>query len=119
MGRTNILDKKIYIPDEGDLIWINFDPAIGREQKGLRPALVLSSKDINRYSDLVIVCPITSVFKNNVLNVNVNTKKIKGQILSNQVKTLDWRKRRHSFAEKIDQQTLDDVKAKLAVILNI
>ena len=119
MGRTDILKNKEYIPDIGDIIWADFDPSIGREQKGIRPALVLSSKNINKYSDLVIVCPITSVFKNNILNVNIVSKKIKGQVLSNQIQTLDWRRRKINFIEKVGKDVLGDVKAKLSVILNI
>lgn len=117
MGRTDILKNNIYIPDAGDLVWADFDPAVGREQKGLRPALVLSSRDINKYSDLIIACPITSIVKNNVLNVNINSKKVNGQILVNQIKTMDWRNRKINFIEKVEEDVLNDVKAKLSTIL--
>ena len=119
MGRTDILDKKTYIPDAGDIVWVDFSPAIGREQKGFRPALVLSNKNINNNSGLFISCPITSAVKSYSLNTNINSKKIKGQILTNQIKTMDWENKRVIFIEKIDQDTFDDVKAKLSVILDI
>lgn len=119
MGRTDILKNKIYIPDSGDLVWADFDPAIGREQKGKRPALVLSDWKINENSGLFIACPITSKPKPYSLNTNIKTKKIYGQILTNQIKTMDWENREVVFIEKVSKDILDDVRAKLAVILNI
>jgi len=119
MGRADILKNKKYIPDIGDIVWTDFDPAIGREQKGVRPALVLSDRRINDNSGLFIACPITSKAKQYSLNTNIKTKKIFGQILVNQIKTMDWENRRVLFIEKIDKDTMNDVKAKLAVILNI
>ena len=49
-----------YIPDRGDLVWLNFDPSTGREQQGRRPAIVLSRLVYNRASDLATMVPITS-----------------------------------------------------------
>lgn len=119
MGRTDILKKKEYIPDIGDIVWTDFDPAIGREQKGVRPALVLSDKRINDNSGLFIACPITSKAKSYSLNTNIKTTKIHGQILVNQIKTMDWENRRVIFIEKVSEEVMNDVKAKLAVILDI
>jgi mRNA interferase MazF len=119
MGRTEILKNKIYVPDAGDLVWADFDPAIGREQKGLRPALVLSGRKINNNSGCFIACPITSVIKNYSLNTDINSKKIKGQILINQIKTLDWENRTVVFIEKASEDVMSDVKAKIAVILEL
>ena len=62
--RTRSMVKSIYIPERGDLIWLNLDPTVGHEQSGLRPALVLTPKLYHERSGIALVCPATSVFKN-------------------------------------------------------
>jgi mRNA interferase MazF len=119
MGRSRILNNKNYTPDKGDLIWINFNPAFGHEQKGLRPALVLSGKFFNNRTGLVFVCPITSVFKNYILNTDLSSDKIKGQVLIYQMKSLDWKNRKIKFIENVDEDILNDVKAKISAVLEL
>lgn len=118
MGRSGILERN-YIPEEGDLIWINFNPAFGHEQKGRRPALVLSNHFFNNSTGLVFLCPITSVLKSHRLNTNIFFNSVKGQILVHQAKSLDWKNRKIKFIEKVDKDVLDDVKAKISAILNL
>lgn len=102
------------IPDRGDIVWVNFSPQVGHEQAGKRPALVLSSKSYNNVSNLMLVCPITSKVKNYPFEVRINYKKIDGVILADQVKSIDWRERKISFAAKapavIVNQTQDNIE---------
>ncbi len=53
----------MYVPEAGDLIWLDFDPQVGHEQAGRRPALVLSSVRFNARTSLAFVCPVTSKIK--------------------------------------------------------
>jgi mRNA interferase MazF len=119
MGRTDILKNIKYIPEQYDLIWINFNPAHGNEQKGRRPALVLSDYSFNKTTGMAFLCPISSVFKKHLLNTTIISQKINGQILVYQTKSLDWMSRKITFIEKADKDVVDDVKAKLSVILNL
>jgi mRNA interferase MazF len=88
-----------YIPDRGDIVWLNFKPHAGHEQKGRRPALVLSPKSYNGKVGLLIACPITSRKKGYPFEVELpENLPVKGAVLSDHVKSLDWRARK---AERI------------------
>ncbi|MBI5528576.1 MAG: endoribonuclease MazF [Deltaproteobacteria bacterium] len=92
--------KRGYVPDRGDLIWINFNPQTGHEQAGRRPALVLSPASYNGRVGLAIMCPITSHVKGYPFEVAIpEGLGVSGVVLSDQVKSLDWRARN---AERID-----------------
>ncbi len=106
-----------YVPEEGDIVWLEFDPQAGHEQAGHRPAVVLSRKAYNRKTGLAICCPITSRIKGYPFEVNVDGKKIRGAVLSDQVKSLDWKARRAKLVEKLDAETLAEVVAKLSSII--
>lgn len=106
-----------YIPEEGDIVWLEFDPQAGHEQAGHRPAVVLSRKAYNRKTGLAIFCPITSRVKGYPFEVTVNGKKIRGAVLSDQVKSLDWKARRAKLIEKLDDESLTEVIAKLSSII--
>jgi len=88
---------KEYIPERGDIVWINFDPQSGHEQKGKRPAIVLSPKEYNKKVGLGLFCPITSKIKNYPFEVEISSKKINGVVLSDQIKSFDWRTREIEF----------------------
>ena len=107
-----------YIPGPGDLVWLEFNPQAGHEQAGHRPAMVLSKKDYNRKTGLALLCPITSKVKGYPFEVRVVGKKIGGAILSDQIKSLDWKARNVKFIERADNSILQDVLAKLFVILD-
>ena len=107
-----------YVPEEGDIVWLEFDPQAGHEQAGHRPAVVLSRKAYNRKTGLAIFCPITTRIKGYPFEVNVNGKKVKGAILSDQVKSLDWKARRAKPIEKLDDEALAEVVAKLSSIVH-
>jgi mRNA interferase MazF len=109
---------KSYIPDQGDLIWLNFAPQTGREQSGIRPALVLSPKSYNSLAGLAILCPITSKIKGYPFEVVLrNQKKVSGAILGDQIKNLDWRSRGAKFIAKAAPDIMDELLAKLKELL--
>ena len=81
-----------YVPDAGDIVWIDFDPQAGREQAGHRPALVLSPAAYNDKTSLMLCCPMTTRVKGYPFEVTIAGSK-DGVVLADQVKSLDWRKR--------------------------
>ncbi len=110
--------KDVYVPDRGDLIWLDFDPQSGHEQKGKRPALVISPKEYNEKVGLGIFCPITSKEKGYPFEVKMNNKKIQGVILSDQIKSLDWRKRNAQFISKATTKEIEETISKFSVLLS-
>ena len=82
----------MYIPQKGDIVWVNFNPQKGHEQKGKRPAIVISPYEYNKLTSLAIVCPITSKIKNYPFEVKINGI-IQGVILADQIKSLDYKSR--------------------------
>lgn len=109
--------KRAYVPERGDIVWLNFDPQSGKEQSGKRPAIILSPANYNGAVGLAIVCPITSRIKGYPFEVLTDGKKIKGAILADHVKSLDWRSRQAQFAERSSEQVLTEVLAKLESVL--
>jgi mRNA interferase MazF len=101
--------KETYIPDKGDIIWINFNPQAGKEQSGHRPALVLSHKLYNQKVGLAILCPITSKEKGYPFEVKIHTKDINGVVLSDHVKSLDWKERNAIFIAKVHPSVINTV----------
>ena len=95
-----------YIPCKGDLIWLDFSPQAGQEQKGKRPALVISSREYNKKTHLALCCPVTSRKKNYPFEVVLNQKKIKGVVLADHIKNLDWKIRKAKFIEKARPKTV-------------
>jgi len=107
-----------YVPDRSDLVWINFNPQVGHEQAGRRPALVLSPESYNSKVGLAILCPITSKKKGYPFEVSLPKKmSVSGVVLSDQVKNLDWKKRNVEFICKLDSQSVDAVLQKLHTLL--
>jgi len=110
--------RRRYIPDRGDLVWLNFRPQTGREQAGRRPAVVLSPKTYNRPTRLALVCPITSQCKGYPFEVVLpEGLAVQGVVLSDQVKSLDWHARQAERAGKLDAATLKEVVEKAIVLL--
>ena len=109
--------KKNYIPDRGDIVWLNFDPTIGHEQSSKRPALVISPKLYNRRSGMTLVCPVTQQKKDYPFEVEI-VGKIKGAILVDHVKSIDWKARKVSFVEKVNFKILKEVQQKLLLLIN-
>ena len=95
---------------QGHIIWLDFDPQIGHEQKGRRPALVVSNETFNKFSNLAIVCPITNTNKDHPFHVKLDERtKTKGVILSDQARTLDIKARNYEVIEKVHDEILLEV----------
>jgi len=110
--------KKKYIPERGDIVWLNFNPQSGHEQKGKRPAVVISPKEYNEKTGLGLFCPITSKIKNYPFEVRIENKKINGVVLSDQIKSLDWETRKIEFIIKASKDKVDEIIDKFGVLLS-
>ena len=108
---------KKYIPERGDVVWLNFDPQSGHEQKGKRPAIVISPKEYNEKVGLGLFCPITSKIKNYPFEVNIETKKINGVVLSDQIKSFDWKTREIEFIGKATLEKIKEIVSKIGVLI--
>ena len=107
-----------YIPDRGDVVWISLNPQAGHEQAGRRPAVVLSPLSYNGKVGLAILCPITSQIKGYPFEVLIpEGLAVGGAILSDQVKSLDWKARRAELACQLPGETVAEVLGKLATLL--
>ena len=108
-----------YCPKRGDVVWLTFTPQSGHEQAGHRPALTLSPESYNKKVGLAIFCPITSQIKGYPFEVSIPAGlKASGVVLSDQVKSLDWRARSTQFCCKIPDSTLSEVLNKLNALLS-
>lgn len=109
--------EKEYIPDRGDLVWVDFNPTKEKEQAKVRPAIIVSPKAYNQKVGLAIACPITSVSKNYPFEVAVSDKKVSGVILSDHARSLDWRERNTKFIAKAKPSILREVQEKLLLLI--
>src|SRR5438045_3293944 len=105
-----------YVPDAGDIVWISFDPHTGREQAGHRPALVLSPAAYNAKTSLMICCPMTTQIKNYPFEVLVAGGR-PSAVLADQIKSLDWRKRRATRKGTVAAAELAEVRAKIRALI--
>ena len=104
-----------YVPARGDLVWLRFNPQAGHEQAGHRPALVISPSSYNRRVGLAVCCPVTSQVKGYPFEVLLpGGLGVEGAVLSDQIKSLDWRVRR---ARRIGSAPADVLQETLAKIL--
>lgn len=96
--------------EQGDIVYLNFDPQAGHEQKGRRPALVVSNNIFNRVCSLTMVCPITHTDKDHPLHVRLDERtKTNGVILCDQVRMLDLNSRQAAFVESAPSDVLAEV----------
>lgn len=109
---------KRWIPDRGQAIWIDMDPQAGHEQRGRRPAVVLSPAQYNGKVGLALLCPITSHIKGYPFEVLVPAgSEVQGAILSDQLKSLDWRARKATMICSLPGPVVDEVLSKLGTLL--
>jgi mRNA interferase MazF len=108
-----------YVPEAGDMAWLDFDPQAGREPGRRRPALVLTDQSYNRASGLVIVCPLTSKRKPYPFALPVVIDKVQGAVLVDHLKSVDWEARNVTFHSKADPALLGKVRAYIGVLLGI
>lgn len=101
---------KKYVPKQGDIIYVNLDPIKGHEQRGERPAMVVSTSTFNRYTHLAMICPITSNTKDFPTHyILEDTKKIKGALLCEHIRSIDYENRNIKFMEKSSDNDLISV----------
>jgi mRNA interferase MazF len=111
------MGKIKYVPARGDIVWIDFDPTKGHEQRGRRPALVISPEKYNALSHRAIFCPITSKSKKYPFEVFFEGESITGAVLADQVRTMDFTKRNIEFIEKVSLSVMEHIEAKLLVLI--
>lgn len=109
---------KKYIPQRGDIVWTNFDPAAGHEQTGKRPALILSPKSFNKKVLLAMAVLITSRVRGHGFEVVINGDRIKGVVLCHQVKMIDFHHRGVQFVEKAPDSVINDALARVRAIVD-
>ena len=103
-----------YVPDRGDVVWIDFDPQMGHEQAGHRPAVVLSDRSYNDLLDLAVVCPITSRAKGYRFEVVIPPGlAVRGVVLSDQIKNIDWRARQATYLCTLPPVVVEAVRNKV------
>ena len=106
-----------YIPEKGDLVWLDFDPHAGHEQKGRRPAICISQKKYNQKIGLALFCPITSHIKGYPFEIVLENHSINGCILSDQVKNLDYSQRNCDFIEKAAEEEIDSAVENIKLLI--
>jgi len=107
-----------YVPDAGDVVWLQFDPQAGHEQAGRRPALVLSGRRYNALRGMMLCCPMTSKIKGYPFEVVV-TQVPPSAVLADQIKCLDWRARGAARKGGVGEGVLAEVQAKLRALLGL
>jgi mRNA interferase MazF len=109
-----------YVPERGDLVWLNFNPQRGHEQRGKRPALVLSPKIYNEKTSLCLCLPITSKIKGYPFEVLLpDGLEIAGAVLSDQVKSLDYKARDARFVCKAPSEVLEMVRQNVRALIGV
>ena len=108
-----------YVPGRGDLIWLQFNPQAGHEQSGNRPALVISPVAYNRRVGLALCCPIMSQVKGYPFEVALPSGlEVEGVILSDQLRSLDWRARKARRISRVPNEVLDEAVGKLLALVD-
>ncbi len=100
---------KDYVPKKGDLVILTFDPSAGHEQQGRRPALIISNEIFNKHVGLAIACPITNTDRSFPFHVQLNSDKVTGFIMTEQIKSIDYKVRNVKFIEKVNDEIMDKV----------
>jgi len=107
-----------YIPEQGDIVALNFDPQSGHEQKGRRPAIIVSNKVFNQHLSLAFACPITNTKRGFPFHVQVKSENITGYIMAEQMKSIDYTSRSIKFIEKSDEDTMSQILGIIDSILD-
>lgn len=109
-----------FVPESGDIIWLDFTPQAGHEQAGRRPGLVLSPASYNGRTSLALVCPITSQVKGYSFEVELpKAGKFRGAVLSDQVRSVDWRQRNAERGGRASLEVMEEVRVRLQALLEL
>src|SRR5574337_642044 len=113
-----MVDPRSYVPKRGDVVWITLNPQAGHEQAGRRPAVVLSPQPYNEKVGLALLCPITNQIKGYPFEVVIPPDlSVTGAILSDQVKSLDWRTRNAELIGSLPPKIISEVLQKISLLL--
>lgn len=115
-GERGLVMAPRYVPQAGDIVWLNFTPQAGHEQAGHRPALVLSPAAYNDKTSLMICCPMTRQIKNYPFEVLIAGTPA-NVVLADQVKSLNWRVRKATRKRVVSREELADVRAKILALI--
>ena len=109
-----------FVPNRGDLVWLDFEPQRGHEQSGRRPAIVILPRSYNGKIGLALFCPVTSQIKGYPFEVALpDDSRVKGVVLVDQIKSLDWRVRRARFIERLPASCFSRVLARVEAVLSM
>ena len=108
-----------YVPEAGEIVMMDFDPQIGRQQAKRRPALVLTDQRYNRAGGLAVVCPLTSKRKPYPFALPVTIDQVEGAVLVDQLKSMDWAGRKAKFHSKAEPALVNKVRQYVAVLLSL
>ena len=109
-----------YCPSAGDLIWIDLNPTSGHEQRGRRPALVLSPRSYNERTELCVACAITNQTKGFCFEVALPPGGVvTGVVLADQIRCLSWQARRAEFIQEASPEILEETREKVAALIGI
>ena len=111
--------RRVYVPDAGDVVWLEFDPQAGHEQAGHRPALVMSPSLYNSKAGLMVCCPLSTKIKGYPFEVRTEVGGQAGVVLSDQVKSLDWKVRKARKRGSVPETVMLEVRARIKALLVI
>lgn len=106
-----------YIPERNDIIWLDFEPTKGKEIGKYRPALVLSSRQYNKQTGLLICCPISTSIRGTATEVNVANLNKPSVVASNLIQTLSWQDRKATFISKADNTVMEQVLVRIIPLI--
>lgn len=109
--------KNRYIPDQNDIVWIDFEPTKGKEIGKYRPALILSSRHYNEKFDLVICCPISTSIRNKISEVPINNLSEKSVVVATMVHTISWTDRKTKFIAQAEEGVMIAVLQRLLPLM--
>ena len=110
---------RAYVPDAGEVVWLESDPQAGHEQAGHRPALVMSPASYNGKTGLMVCCPLTTRIKGHPFEVITQVDGVDCAVLSDQVKSLDWKVRQARKKATVPADVMLHVRAKMKALLSI
>ena len=113
------MPRRAYVPDSSDVVWLEFDPQAGHEQAGHRPALVISPAGYKSKTGLMVCCPMSTKIKGHPFEVVTQIDGVDCAVLSDQVKSLDWKIRRAKKKAAVSAEVMLHVRAKMKALLQI